>query len=142
LHILKAVVATPGDANLDGGINFDDYVRIDLGFNTGSIGWSNGDFNGDGSVNLDDYVLIDIAFNTQNGTLARALDWISGDDRSRAGLSDTAVATMLGHLDRFGSAYGAAFLLMVPEPAATFATYFLICGTMLRPKRRRRGHIA
>ena len=60
-----------GDANFDGRVTFDDYVRIDTGFNTGLTGWSNGDFNASGSVNFDDYVLIDIAFNQQSGTLSR-----------------------------------------------------------------------
>jgi hypothetical protein len=50
---------------LSGSVDFDDYVRIDVGFNTGRTGWLNGDFNGSGSVNFDDYVLADIAFNTQ-----------------------------------------------------------------------------
>jgi hypothetical protein len=31
----------------------------------------NGDFDGNGVVNFDDYVLIDLAFNTQSGTLRR-----------------------------------------------------------------------
>ena len=58
-----------GDANFSGTVTFDDYVRIDIGFNAHLTGWSNGDFNYDGVVNFDDYVLIDIAFNQQNGTL-------------------------------------------------------------------------
>jgi hypothetical protein len=60
-----------GDANFDGTVNFDDYVRTDVGFNTNLTGWSNGDFNSSGNVNFDDYVLIDIAFNTQGSSLAR-----------------------------------------------------------------------
>ena len=62
-----------GDATFDGRVTFDDYVKIDTGFNAHSTGWVNGDFNGDGTVNFDDYVLIDIAFNTQSGTLGRGL---------------------------------------------------------------------
>jgi hypothetical protein len=31
----------------------------------------NGDFDGNGQVNFDDYVLIDLAFNTQSGVLGR-----------------------------------------------------------------------
>ena len=107
-----------GDANFDGRITFDDYVKIDTGFNTGLTGWFNGDFNYSGAVNFDDYVLIDIAFNQQAGTLGRAVNWISGDDRSATGLSGDAIETMLGHLDQFGSAYGAAFLAAVPEPTS------------------------
>jgi hypothetical protein len=54
-----------GDLNGDGAITFDDYVRIDLGFNNGLSGYENGDINHDGVVNFDDYVIIDIAFNQQ-----------------------------------------------------------------------------
>jgi hypothetical protein len=54
-----------GDTDLNGTVNFDDYVRTDVGFNTHRTGWFNGDFNYSGEVNFDDYVLIDIAFNTQ-----------------------------------------------------------------------------
>jgi hypothetical protein len=54
-----------GDANLDGRVNFDDYVRTDNGFNNHRTGWSNGDFNYDGKIDFDDYVLIDLSFNSQ-----------------------------------------------------------------------------
>ena len=77
-----------GDANLDGRITFDDYTRIDTGFSASLSGYVNGDFNYDGVVNFDDYVLIDVAYNVQNGTLERAIDWISGDDRSGSGRTD------------------------------------------------------
>jgi hypothetical protein len=58
-----------GDAQLTGDVNFDDYVRTDVGFNTGATGWVNGDFNYSGAVDFDDYVLIDVSFNTQGGPL-------------------------------------------------------------------------
>jgi hypothetical protein len=60
-----------GDADFNGRVNFDDYVRTDAGFNNHRTGWTNGDFDGNGSVNFDDYVLIDLAFNSQSGTLGR-----------------------------------------------------------------------
>jgi autotransporter-associated beta strand protein len=126
-----------GDANLDGRVTFDDYVKIDTGFNTQRTGWLNGDFNYSGSVNFDDYVLIDIAFNQQNGTLGRATDWISGDDRTVAGLDQAGLGEVIGHLDQFGAVYGAAFLAAVPEPASTVALAFA-AGTMLGCRRRRR----
>jgi hypothetical protein len=56
-----------GDADFNGKVNFDDYVRTDNGFNNHQTGWMNGDFDGNGRVNFDDYVLIDLAFNTQGG---------------------------------------------------------------------------
>ena len=58
-----------GDANFSGRVTFDDYVKVDTGFNQHRTGWTNGDFNGDGTVNFDDYVLIDTAFNTQGAVL-------------------------------------------------------------------------
>jgi hypothetical protein len=54
-----------GDTNFNGRVNFDDYVRIDNGFNTHRAGWLNGDFDGNGRIDFDDYVLLDLAFNTQ-----------------------------------------------------------------------------
>ena len=71
-----------GDADFNGVVNFDDYVRTDVGFNTHLTGWTNGDYNYDGVVNFDDYVLIDVAFNTQTGTLARAMSYVDGSDRA------------------------------------------------------------
>jgi autotransporter-associated beta strand protein len=53
-----------GDANLDGKVNVDDYVRIDSNVglfpsDNSVAAWYNGDFNYDGKVNVDDYVIID-----------------------------------------------------------------------------------
>jgi autotransporter-associated beta strand protein len=57
-----------GDANLDGRINIDDYVKIDSGIAAGLSGWSNGDFNYDGTINIDDYTqFIDANLPNQNG---------------------------------------------------------------------------
>jgi ELWxxDGT repeat protein len=61
-----------GDADFNGRVNFDDYVRTDSGFNNHRTGWLNGDFDGNGVINFDDYVLIDLAFNTQSGVLGRS----------------------------------------------------------------------
>jgi hypothetical protein len=40
-----------------------------------------------GAVNFDDYVLIDLAFNTQSGSLGRALSFLDGSDTSLDGMS-------------------------------------------------------
>ena len=55
-----------GDTDFNGVVNFDDYARIDAGFNAHLSGWSHGDFDLNGVVNFDDYALIDLAFNTQS----------------------------------------------------------------------------
>ena len=122
-----------GDANFDGRVTFDDYVRIDTGFNAHRTGWANGDFNHDGAVNFDDYVLIDIAFNQQNGTLSRAVDWISGDDRSGSGRTATGVAQVVDHFERFGASYALNFLASVPEPGCGS---ILLVGALARRRRR------
>ena len=129
-----------GDANFDGRVTFDDYVKIDTGFNTHLTGWLNGDFNYSGSVNFDDYVLIDIAFNQQNGTLSRAIDWISGDDRSGSGRTATGVGMVIEHFEMFGIAYGRAFLAAVPEPSS-FALIVLSFGAAVRRVRRQRARV-
>jgi hypothetical protein len=56
-----------GDTDLNGIVNFDDYARLDAGFNNPTLprDWFHGDFNYDGVINFDDYSLIDFAFNTQ-----------------------------------------------------------------------------
>ena len=128
-----------GDANLDGRVTFDDYVKIDTGFNTGLTGWLNGDFNYSGSVNFDDYVLIDVAFNQQNGTLGRAVDWISGDDRSTSGLDQAGVGQAIEHFNQFGASYAAAFLAAVPEPGT--ASVVAGAAVTLATRRRRRPAI-
>ena len=67
-----ATPATPGDADGNRIINFDDYARIDNGFNNGLTGWTNGDFNENGVINFDDYALIDNNYNLQFGNGGRA----------------------------------------------------------------------
>jgi hypothetical protein len=52
-----------GDANLDGKLNIDDYVRIDQGIAAGLKGWANGDFNYDGLVNSLDFDSLSMNFN-------------------------------------------------------------------------------
>ncbi|MBC8105215.1 MAG: matrixin family metalloprotease [Anaerolineae bacterium] len=54
-----------GDTDLNGVVDFDDYSRIDAGFNGDKTGWFNGDVDGNGIVDFDDYSIIDLAFNTQ-----------------------------------------------------------------------------
>jgi len=54
-----------GDTDFNGKVNFDDYARIDAGFNAHATSWFTGDFDGNGKINFDDYALIDQAFNAQ-----------------------------------------------------------------------------
>jgi hypothetical protein len=126
-----------GDTDLNGKVNFDDYVRTDNGFNNHLSGWFNGDFDGNGAVNFDDYVLIDLAFNTQSGTLGRAQRFIDGTDRSAAGMSDQALRQVQQHLAEFGDGYARGFLSAVPEPSALLSSGLVTSLTMLLRRRRR-----
>ncbi|MBC8108158.1 MAG: hypothetical protein H7Z14_16350, partial [Anaerolineae bacterium] len=67
-----------GDTDFNGVVDFDDYSRIDAGFNGNKTGWINGDVDGNGIVDFDDYSLIDQAFNTQGSTLRPALSPLGG----------------------------------------------------------------
>jgi hypothetical protein len=58
-----------GDTDFNGLVNFDDYARVDNGFNNNRSGWLNGDFDYNGIVNFDDYSLIDQSFNTQGAVV-------------------------------------------------------------------------
>jgi hypothetical protein len=120
-----------GDTDLNGKVNFDDYVRTDNGFNNHLTGWLNGDFDGNGQVNFDDYVLIDLAFNTQSGTLGRALGLIEGRG-SAAG--DPALQQVQQHLQTFGSDYGQHLLSAVPEPIGLAVLGFV--PILVRRRRR------
>jgi hypothetical protein len=125
-----------GDTDLNGVINFDDYVRTDSGFNNHKSGWFNGDFDYDARVTFDDYVLIDLAFNAQDGTLRRAIAYLSGEDRSKRGMNDDEALRMIElHAAQFGQLYADHFLAAVPEPdGMVVSTALLAAGAF--PRRR------
>jgi hypothetical protein len=54
-----------GDANLDGEIDGDDYVRIDAGFSASLSDYASGDFDYSGNIDADDYFVIDRNFSRQ-----------------------------------------------------------------------------
>jgi hypothetical protein len=91
-------------------------------------------------VDFDDYVLIDIAFNTQSGTLGRAMDYLDGSDRSSSGLNDPGVQEVVQHFEQFGVQYAGAFLSAVPEPGAvTTGSAVIGVAPMLRRRRPRQA---
>ena len=68
---------------------------------------------------------MDVAFNMQNGTLDRAVDYLSADDRATLGaLDDPAMQKVVEHLGTFGDPYAGAFLSAVPEPASLIPIAF------------------
>jgi len=126
-----------GDSDLNGVVNFDDYARIDSGFNSG-LGneWFEGDFDLNGAVNFDDYALLDLGFNTQSGTLVRALAWLENRDRSDAGMNSPALERVVDHFHQFGNEYAASFITAVPEPGAMGAIILPALAGLLRHRRR------
>jgi hypothetical protein len=52
------VKAGPGDANLDGVVDFNDLVKLAQSYNTSGKTWFSGDFTYDGAVDFNDLVLL------------------------------------------------------------------------------------
>ncbi|MBC8105871.1 MAG: hypothetical protein H7Z14_04720, partial [Anaerolineae bacterium] len=125
-----------GDADLNGIVDFDDYSRIDAGFNNNRTGWVNGDVDYNNIVDFDDYSLIDQAFNTQSGTLRRAMSYLDGSDRSDKGMDAPGLQLVRAHLQQFGEQYAAGFLNSVPEPSSMLA---LTAFAFIAPRRSRRS---
>jgi hypothetical protein len=121
-----------GDTDFNGLIDGDDYARIDNGFNFGLGGWLNGDSDLNGFIDGDDYALIDLAFNVQSGTLRRAVDFISGDDRSLDGMNTPGLVRVREHWESFGVEYGQSFLAAVPEPSLGVVAWLLTAWALAR----------
>jgi hypothetical protein len=115
-----------GDTDLNGQIDFDDYTFLDFGFNTGGSDWFHGDFDYNGQVDFDDYIWIDLGFNTQNGTLRRALAYLSGEDRNVSSMDDAALLKVVEHSARFGAGYASHFLAAAPEPSVAAVVMILL----------------
>jgi hypothetical protein len=97
------------DDNLDGRVNIDDYVRLDLSASIGNVsGYANGDFNYDGIVDIDDYTVIDYFVTTQGSQI----------------VTDAAPSTGIS---------------AVPEPASITALGAAAGAFLLSRKRSRRG---
>ncbi|NLF29662.1 MAG: hypothetical protein GX591_02100 [Planctomycetes bacterium] len=57
--------AAPGDADSDGDVDLDDFVRLKQNFGAAAgATWSMGDFDSDGDVDLDDFVILKQRFGT------------------------------------------------------------------------------
>ena len=63
----------PGDANLDGTVNFTDLLTLAQNYNLSpNAMWGQGDFNGDGSVNFSDLLILAQNYGSTGGTVAGA----------------------------------------------------------------------
>ncbi|MGH7176773.1 MAG: endonuclease/exonuclease/phosphatase family protein [Tepidisphaeraceae bacterium] len=116
---LSGRVAIPGDTDLNGVIDLDDYANTDGGYLLNLGGWGNGDFDGDGDVDLDDFALIDGFYLMQGGGRFDAVMGILDDpDAFEADELSPGMAMIQLHALEFGSDYASAFVAMVPEPGS------------------------
>jgi hypothetical protein len=92
---LTAALATPGDANLDGTVNFEDLLVLAQNYNTAGKQWGSGDFNGDGLVNFDDLLLLSKNYNVSLSDPVSTSDWGTLTDVPAAG-SAAAATTLTG----------------------------------------------
>lgn len=72
-HLLEDVVgAVRGDANLDGVVDFSDFLVLSAGFgNRAEQTWSRGDFDGDGQITHDDFQLLAANYGKQSALFNR-----------------------------------------------------------------------
>ena len=54
---MAVVEPIPGDADLDGDVDLEDFIILKQNYNTGAT-WREGDFDGDGDVDMDDFILL------------------------------------------------------------------------------------
>jgi hypothetical protein len=66
----------PGDATLDGTVNFDDLLKLAASYNGSGKAWIEGDFNYDGTTNFDDLLLLAANYN-QSVSAGLGGDWAS-----------------------------------------------------------------
>jgi hypothetical protein len=97
-ELIQGVLNTrPGDANLDGRVNSDDFNLLALNFGTAG-GWAKGNFNGTGPVNSDDFNLLALNFGFNNGGMA--VSAVPEPSGLLSGLLGGAAAVMIGRRRR------------------------------------------
>jgi len=118
-----ASFALPGDANLDGKVDFADLVLVDRNYGMTNATWADGDFNYDGSVGFDDLVML--ARNYGHSSAATPLTAISGaiaaGPAAPSGDSVTVVLNGVAQgatVDAFGN-----FSAAIPASALPLGTY-------------------
>jgi hypothetical protein len=114
---LRLVATLPGDANLDGVVNFADLLAVARHYNaTGdAAAWAAGDFTYDGAVNFGDLLIVARSYNQ----------------------AVPAAGTIPGASAEFAGDLARAFA-EVPEPSVTSAL-LLLAGGVAVGRRRRRG---
>jgi hypothetical protein len=120
--------AFPGDANLDGKVDFNDFLAISTHFLQSDIDWDHGNFNYDGVVNFNDFVVLATNFGEGvtggNGVGATAQELAQFNGMAETlGASKSQIATW------------DATIANLPEP--TSAALLMIGATLLLRRRSR-----
>ncbi len=121
--VVQAAHPLPGDANLDGRVNFSDYLVLSQNFGMTEATWEQADFNGDGVVNFSDYLILSQNFGSGGAVSAEEVakfqaasaDLVdpSSADATAATLPCTPVATVV--LAALGLAFGLLNGLKIKE---------------------------
>ena len=82
-----------GDADLNGEVNYDDYLQWEGGLGGSGTGWLYGDFDYNGEVNYDDYLMWEGALGGQTGILSDGPTGLAADD---AAVPEPATALLVG----------------------------------------------
>ena len=119
--------AIVGDANLDGKVDFSDFLLLAASFNTPNTSWDQGNFNYGTSTNFGDFLLLAANFN--NSTSLDAAEFESMDQFAIGN-----GYTMTANPDGDGFSF-----VSVPEPASASLLVIASVGMFTRRPRRRVG---
>ena len=92
--LIKRLV-TPGDANLDGSVDFNDFLALKANWLKSTAYWQQGDFNSDGTVNAADLTILNSAINKSAFTTAQLAEYNSFYQFAMNGTASTSVGTGL-----------------------------------------------
>jgi hypothetical protein len=124
--------AFPGDANLDGKVDFNDFVAISTHFLANDINWDHGNFNYDGAVDFNDFVILSTNFG----------DGVTGGDGTGATVAElaqfNAMATSYGISSAQIKSWDAT-ISNLPEPASASLIALTFCSLMLRRRKTRKS---
>jgi fibronectin-binding autotransporter adhesin len=119
--------AFPGDGNLDGKVDFNDFVLISTHFLASDINWDHGNFNYDGVVDFNDFVVLSTNFG----------EGVTGGDGTGATAAELAqfnsMATSYG-ISKAQIAAWDATISTLPEP--TSASLLMAAGFLLLRRRK------
>ena len=88
-------VVTSGDANLDGSVDFNDFLALKANWLKSGAFWQQGDFNSDGTVNAGDLAILNGAINKSAFTAAQLAEYNSFYQFAMTGTASPSVGTGL-----------------------------------------------